>query len=254
MLRDILPNEILSDNEVRLIIKAINDSRQQYEHWKNERNLGYENGKYQDRWNYIFANIRDYFTSPFKAYPITRSPLWKFAILYNTDKNILFVVLREERFERLRRDNDSPHHYLRILNSQNYCHQKEFVEQLSFFEGFQEVPNQYIDENLETMIGEIRDEVKGCVNILFKENKDGVCKISGNIANYNLDILTTFDWSNCISADIEEIIDTKNDYIAAIPKIELSIKKDKIKNQNKEIVDDKGKRKEKQDVKEENKN
>ncbi len=249
MLEGNLPNEILSGKDVKLIIKAINNSRQQYQDWNNERNLGFENGKFLDRWNYIFANIRDSFSSPFKTYPVSRGKLWEFIVLYNTLTNILFLILKEDRFDSIKRDTNNRYHYVRVLNSQNRYLQSEIVQQLDLFGGYQDTPNQYIDEDLESMIGEIKDEVKGCVNVIFRENKDGVCKISGNIANYNLDILSTYDWSKYISAEIDEIIDTKNDYEVTTPKIELSIRKDKIKSRNTDIVDDKSK----QEAKEEDK-
>ena len=90
-----LPMEILSQKDVQSIVRAINYSKEQYEMWKNERNLGFENGKYLDRWNFIFANIRDTFIyKPFKTYPVSRGALWKFIVLYNTDTNILYLILK----------------------------------------------------------------------------------------------------------------------------------------------------------------
>lgn len=237
-----LPSEILSEKDINLIVKAINYSKHQYKQWNDERNLGFENGKHLDRWNYIFANIRDFFLhKPFRTYPISRGALWQFVALYNTDTNILYIVLKEDRFKGIRGKRDNPYHYVRILNSKN-CHlQSEITQQLNLFSGFQNISDESIDLDLEKMIGEIKNEVKGCVNILFNENKDGVYKISGNLANYDLEIFKTYEWSKYISADIEEIIDTKNDPVDISPKIELNIRKDKIKNKNKDLVDDKSK-------------
>lgn len=238
-----LPMEILSQKDVQSIVRAINYSKEQYEMWKNERNLGFENGKYLDRWNFIFANIRDTFIyKPFKTYPVSRGALWKFIVLYNTDTNILYLILKENTFKQIRTHRDNPYHYVRVLNSKNFNLQSEIKQQLNLFSEFETISNEYIDEDLERMISEIKNEVKGCVNILFKENNDGVYKISGNLANYDLDIFKTYDLSKYITADIDDIIDTKNDIVGSSPKIELNIRKSKIKSKKDEIVEDKIKR------------
>jgi len=110
------------------------------------------------------------------------------------------------------------------------------------FSGFETISNEYIDEDLERMIGEIKNDVKGCVNVLFKENNDGVYKISGNLANYDLDIFKTYDLSKYITAGIDDIIDTKNDIVSSSTKIPLNIRRDKMKSKNNEIVEDKSKK------------
>jgi len=242
-----LPSEILSQKDVKLIIKAINYSKQQHENWNNERKLGYGNGKYLDRWNYIFDNLEKYFTyKPYITYHVSRGRFWEFAVLYNTDTNILYLVLKEDTFKQIRSNKNNPYHYVRVLNSKNFNLQDEVYQQLNLFSGFENVSNEYIEEDLERMISELKDKVKCCVNVLFKENSEGVNKISANLANYELNIFKTYDLSECITAGIDEIIDTKNDVAEGSPKIPLNIRKNKVKNKKTELVDDKSKKEDEQ--------
>lgn len=235
-----LPSEILSEKDVRLIVKSINDSKQQYENWNNERKLGYENGKYLDRWNYIFANIERAFSyKPFITYHVSRGKLWEFAVIYNTETKILYLILREDTFKLISRRKDNPYHYVRVLNSKNFKFQKEVVQKINMFTGYEPITNEYIDEDFERMINEIKNEVKGCVNILFKENITGVYKITANFANYDLEIFKTYDLSKYITADIDDISDTKINFAPVLPKIELNIRKDKLKIKKEELVEDK---------------
>lgn len=242
-----LPSEILSQKDVKLIVRSINYSKQQYNQWNDERNLGFENGKYLDRWNYIFANIRESFgRKPFITYHISRGKLWEFIVIYNIETKFMYLVLKEDTFKQIKGRKDNPYHYVRVFNSKNFELQREAVQRINLFSGFEDVSDEYINEDLERMICEIKNEVKGCINILFKENSDGVYRISGNLANYDLSIFKTYDLSKFITAGIDDIVDTKNDIATAIPKIPLNIRKDKLKSKNKDIIGDKNKQEDKQ--------
>lgn len=245
-----LSSEILSQKDVKLLVQSINNSRQQYEHWNEERDIRYHNGKYLDRWNYIFDNIENAFNyKPFKTYHVSRGRFWEFAIIYNTETQILYLVFKEETFYKIKGDKNNQYHYARVLNTKNFELQPQPYQKINMFSGVEDISNEYIDEDLERMISEIKNEVKGCVNILFKENREGVYKLTANLANYNLDIFNTYDLSEYITAGIEEIIDTKIDVVSSSPKIPLNIRKDKIKSKSEEIIEDKTKK----DSKENNK-
>jgi hypothetical protein len=245
------PEEVLSSEGIKLVIKAINDSKNQQQQFNEERNLITRNGKHNDRWNYIFTNISNSFKhEPFKIHLVSRGELWEFVVLYNKNTNILYIILKEYRFKDIKKDKDKPYHYVKVLNSKNYRFQNGTYEQLSILPEFESVSTQVIDEKLEEMIKEIKDEVKGCINIVFRENKDGVCGISGIIANANLDILHIYDWNKYITAKIDDISDTKNGSISETPKINLPIRKDKLKKINKEIVEDKNKKEDEDKIKE----
>lgn len=245
-------NEILSPSDARLIIKAIKDSMEQSKQWNSERNLRYQNGRYLDRWNYIFQNIENSFKgSHFKTYHVCRGKLWEFVVMYDINTNLIYLVLKENTFRQIKGRKDNPYHYIRIFNSKNFQLYKERPHQMNFLGLSDQVSDEYINEDLERMIGEVKDEVRGCVNILFKEDSNSVCKISANFANYKLDILKSYDLSRFITADIEKIIDTNSDNISIIPKIELKVRENKIKIKNEDIL--KKEKEKKNDKKEDNK-
>lgn len=234
--------ETLSKKEVELIVNAINHSKEQYKDMANERKLGFSNGKYLDRWNYIFANIRDSFNyEPFITFPVSRGPLWEFIFIYNTNNKILYLLLKEDTFKKIKNDRNNPRHYVRIFNSKNSNYKPKIEEQLSWLSKIEKMSYEDIDEELEKMILNIKNEAKVCKNILFTENINGVTKISENIANYDLDILNTCDLTRYIMADIDNIVDTKDNVSDSLPKIELKIRTHKIKNKRKEIISDKDK-------------
>lgn len=223
-------NGLLSKDEVRLITKAINDSKKQCEHHIEERNLGYGNGKYLDRWNYAFHNLEKAFNKvPFLTIHVDRGPLWEFLLIYNTTNKFIYLIMKRDTFNQVKNQKEKRIHYARLLNSKNFEIQEEKVQKINFFTGFEDITPKYIDESLEKIVGEIKDEVKGCVNVLFRENADGVYKISANLANYDLDIFETYDLTKYITADISEIVDTKPQPIITQPKIDLPIRENKIK-------------------------
>lgn len=210
MVKEIILEETMSSCDIKTVISSINNSKKQYRQYVEERNLETQNGKYFTEWDNIFTNIKKSFSSyPFKCYKISRCNLWKFIAIYRADINILYLILKEERLKELRKDNN-PYHYLRIFNSKNCYLQKERLVQTSLSSEFeaQVVSDEYIDEDLERMIGDIKDDVQCCVNILFKQNSNGVNKISANIVSQDLEIIDTYDWSKYITADIEEVNDT----------------------------------------------
>lgn len=243
MFQQPIPEKVLSSKYIKLVIKAINDSRVQYEEEANERNFPTRNGRFLDRWNFIFNNIKNSFTDePFKCFVIPRGALWEFVVIYNMNTNILYVLLKKDRFIGIKNDPSSKYHYVRVLNSQNYCFKNEREEQMSFLDDFKTSPDEYVYEDFEKMINNIHDEVKGCVNILFEEDNNGVTSISGNIATYDLDIIKSYNWNRYISANIEEITDTNDNESDIKPQIQLKIRGSKLKDDNKEtIVDEKQK-------------
>jgi len=241
MIKGNIPEEILSAKYIKLIIKAINDSKKQYKEYARLARLATSNGKYIGRWDYIFTNIRDAFLEDsFEPVTISRGPLWEFIAIYQKDMKLLYLVLREDRFREIKNDASSPYHYVRVLNSQNYHLQEEKSQQIAFFPDIQIPSYEYINEDIDRMIGEIKDDVEGCVNILFDENENGLNKITANIATYSLDIIKTYNWNKYISADIEEITDTQaDDATNTPPLIELNIRANKRKDNKEEIIDDK---------------
>lgn len=253
MVKEIILEEVMSVDDIKAIIKNINDSKKQYKQYVESRKLKTQNGKYFSEWDNIFTNINESFSSkPFKCYQISRCSLWKFVAIYRTDINILYLILKEDRLKDIRKENN-PYHYLRIFNSKNCYLQEERPMQTTFGQEFeaQAVSDEYIDEDLEKMIGDIKDDIKCCVNILFKQNSNGVTKISANILNQNLEIIDTYDWSNFITADIEEVNDTISiDFEENIrPEIQLNIRSHKIitKDEKLRIVKERKENKKKKD-------
>lgn len=238
---DIIKSD-LSVEDIKDIIQDINNGKKQYRKFANEENMKYQNGRYTTIWDYAFTNIENSFKNKtgFTCYSIERCALWKFAAIYKEDTDILYLISKEKRFKELQKDNN-PYHYFKIFNSKNCSLHKSRPKQISFFQNLEasEINNEYIDADLEKMIGNIKDKVRNCVNILFRENSYGICAISANVATQDLDIIATEDWSKYITADIEEINDTSSTIVehkeTKLPEIPLTIKKDKMKN--KELMD-----------------
>lgn len=238
--KDIIADD-LTIKEIETIIKDINNGKKQYFNYAIKEQLKYHNGKHTTIWDYIFTNIENSFKdrSGFKCFSVERCALWSFAVIYKEDTDVLYLILKEKRFNELRNDSNL-YHYVKIFNSKNCCLYNERPEQIDCFSelGFEATTDDYnIDKDLENMLGEIKDKVKHCVNILFREGSDGITKISANIATQDLNIVATQDWSEYITADIEEISDTNN-YIAnkevELPNIPLNIRADKINRKEKE--------------------
>lgn len=243
MSNDTVPEEVLDEKSIRLIIKAINDSRSQLREHLLERSFKTNNGRYQDRWNYLFNNIEQNFKDiRFKCYVVDRGPLWSFIALYDVNSKTVYIIFKRNTFLNINR-NKELNHYAKMFNAinlRNIYPKEPIAIQESLFKDTVDLSNlrSYINQQLDDMIGEIQMEAKLCVNILFEENRDTVTSISGNIANYNLEIKKTYNWNKFISPTIEEISDTKSIIESnedKLPPINLKIRKGK---SNKDKKDD----------------
>jgi len=225
MKKNKLPSELLPDEKVKLIIKAINDSIPQYMDHVIKEKLPTQNGKYHEIWNYIFKDIKRYFDDlPYKCYKISRGNLWEFIAIFNEENNILYVLMKEETFKKIKKDKDKDYHYIKVLNTINNNISTEKIEQLTLFPEDKDKES-YIQDDLERMLGDITKKVKVCVDILFSEKQNKVITMSGNIFNYDLDLIKSYNLDKYIKADIDEIADTKDEYNVENPPIELIIKK-----------------------------
>lgn len=232
-----LPLEILNEESVRNIIKCINYGELQYKEHVKEEGFITHNGKYHEIWNYIFKNVNNSFKDyPYKCYKINRGNLWEFVAVYNEEEHILYVIMKEDRFKNIE-NADEEYHYIRILNYLNNHMQTKKIDQISFLQDDKDKED-YIKDDLQRMLGDISGEVKACVDILFSERDNKVTKIYGNICDYNFRLIKSYCWNQYIQADINEIIDTDEEYIVENPPIELIIR-DNIKsksNQEKENI------------------
>ncbi|MHB8036003.1 hypothetical protein CF069_19180 [Clostridium botulinum] len=234
-----IPENFLEPKNIKEIIKDINYSREQQNDDLKEKNLAFTNGKYQDRWNYIFNNIEKSFSNePFKCCRITRSPLWTFVAIYRTDYDLLYILLKKDRFYDIKKNAKAKEHYSKILNLPNsISFNTGIYDQISFIPDFKRPITEYIFEEFENMLPNIKDKIKGCINILFLENQEGVTEISGVMADYNLDIIKSCNWSEYISADIGNITDTASILEEDVPSIPLKIRtKGNNKDKSEELV------------------
>lgn len=220
-----LPLEILKKDKIKDIIECINKAELQYKFHVIDEGFVTENGKYHEIWNYIFKNINQSFNSyPYKCYRIDRGNLWQLLAIYNEEDCILYIVMKEERFKDIQKDSDNEYHYVKVLNSINNYLQKDKYEQITFIDDIEDKES-YIKDDLEKMLGDINGKVDVCVDILFSERYNRVTKISGNVCDYNLRLIKNYSWNEYIQADINEIIDTNEEYTVENPPIELPIKK-----------------------------
>lgn len=230
---NIIKND-MEAKEIIDIIKIISGSKAKYFQMADEANFRFHNGRHTTVWDIIFTDIENAFDKKdgYRCYAVKRCELWEFSVIYKEDIDTVYLVFKEKRFKELKKDSGMGH-YARTFNSKNH-YKLAYVDtgiQTSFFPGDEQfaASQEYINDDLEKMIGEIKDKVKNCVNILFREGPHGLTSITANIANQDLDIVATKDWSNYITADIDQIIDTKivavNDGNKEIP---LTLKADKV--------------------------
>lgn len=236
-----IPEKVLDEKYIKLIIKAINDSRSQWHQHLSNRGFEYDNGKYLDRWNYIFNNVEQNFKdSEFNCYAVNRCALWKFIVLYNVNSKIVCIIFRKSTFLGINKKDNTLHHYARMLNSinlRNIYPKEPIAVQSSFLRKDDDLASlrNHISRELDDMIGGIQREARLCVDILFEENDDRLTSISGNIANYNLEIKKSYNWDKFISPTIEEIIDTEDIELDESHKIiDLKIRKEKFNQTEKE--------------------
>ncbi|KGN00327.1 hypothetical protein IRP63_05315 [Clostridium botulinum] len=248
MKKNILPLELLSDYKIKLIIKSINDAMPQYLNHVKKEELPTQNGRYHEIWNYIFKNIKNNFSDfPYKCYKISRGKLWEFIAIYDQKENILFVLMKEERFNQIKKDKNNDYHYIKILNVINNNISNKHNEQLCLFEKDND-KEEYIEDDLHRMIKDINGKIKICVNILFSNKLSKVSSISANISNYYLSEIKSYNWNKYIKADIDEIIDTEDEHNFENPPIELKIRatahtiKNKERDNSDEIVKSKEQR------------
>lgn len=222
--------ELIPEEKVKLIIKSINDAKPQYEkHVKNE-GLVTQNGKYHTIWNYIFTNIENSFKEfPYKCYKISRGNLWDFIAIYDQKNQILYVVMKEKTFEKIKKSTNKDYHYVKILNTINPVKDEKYKQTSLLPED--EDKAEYIKNDLEEMLKHIDGKIKLCVDILYSEKENKVVSISGNVFDYDLDEIKTYSWNKYIEADINEIVDTDdNDDEIENPNIELNLRKN-VENQ-----------------------
>lgn len=247
MLKEDIPEEILSGDNIIRIIKEINNSRERWKYDLESKKLSCDNGKYIMRWNYLFDNIEKAFSIfPFECYKINRGNLWKLVAIYDKNKKFLYILLKEDRFKNIKGSKNDKCHYAKLLDWKNSFNFKNKVQQLSFISNMNsyDVGSNDIDKELRKMIAPIKDEMKACINILFTEDDYGVKSISGNIADYNLKIMKSYNWNKYITANIGEISDTSNDNednVESNKVIPLKLRNNKMDKNKEELVDEKKK-------------
>lgn len=224
MIKNELSVELISENEVKLIIESINYSKEQYKNHVKREKLVTQNGKYHEIWNYIFTNIENSFNEfPYKSYKISRGSLWAFVAIHDHKNSILYVIMKENTFKTIKKSKDKDLHYIKILNLINPFRKKK-NKQLSLFPE-DKSKEEYIKNDLEQMLKDIDGKVKVCVDILFSEKQNKVTSISGNIFDYDLDEIKSYCWNKFITADINEITDTDDEYEVINKPIELLVRK-----------------------------
>lgn len=215
--------KLISGEEVKLIIKSIDDAKTQYKDYVKREKLVTQNGKYHEMWNYIFTNIEKSFNEfPYKCYKISRQRLWEFIVIHDQINYVLYVIMKENNFEKIRNAKGKDLHYIKILNLINPF-KIEKSKQISLFPD-DESKEEYIKNDLDKMLKDIDGKVKVCVDVLYSEKQNKVTSISGKISDYDLDEIKSYCWNEFITADINEIIDTNDEYEVITEPIELHVR------------------------------
>lgn len=229
--------ELIPEEKIKLIIQSINNAKLQYKKHVKDEGLVTQNGRYHEIWNYIFTNIESSFAEfPYKCYKISRGKLWEFVAIYDQKNQLLYVVMKEKTFKKIKKSTDKDYHYIKILNLINPVKEGKYIQ--TSLLPVDKDKEEYIKNDLEEMLKDIDGKVKLCIDILYSEKENKVVSISGNVFDYDLDEIKSYSWNKFIEADINEITDTDGDnYEIENPNIELNIRKN-IKKQKEENEED----------------
>lgn len=228
--------QTLEKTEIQSVIKAINDSMKILKTNSIEQGIDIDCGGHTFRWNYIFKGLRTYFTGEdYKIIKIDRGALWKPIAIYNIKTKILYLLMKNDNIERVRKNKDSKRHYAKVLNIINDKFTGYKSEQSCFLPP-KDIDNDLLEE-LETIIKDI-SEVECCKIISFDEKFNNVFNIEECIYNSALVAIDTCKLNDYIVADINDISDTENPESISLEfkeyktlknkDIELSFRKDNI--------------------------
>lgn len=230
-MKNLSMESLLEEDNVVKVLNSIRDGEAEYRQHVIDDDLPTENGKYHEIWNYIFKYIKYSFNIyPYRTCIISRGPLWSFIVIYDEINKTLYVLMKEERLKDIKNTKGNDNHYIKTLNYTNNKYADQSYEQLSFLNEDNN-KKKYIEDDLRGMLEKINGKVELCVNIIFSEKKGKVVSMSGNVYDYNLNLITTECWNKYIKADIDDINDISVDNDEN-PLINLPIKNPFINNES----------------------
>lgn len=175
--------------------------------------LDTDNGNPMRIWDFINRNIGKRFSKDdFIVTGVTKRGSWKMKFIFDKKLGILYTLMREERFESVRKEvpKRKTIHYSQALAETFNKGLAAKEEQLCLFKNQNYYDSDKVNEIVSKIITDLsipENIVKNHAMILFKSNNYELESIRCCIVNSNLSIVQEDDWSNYIEFNESTIMD-----------------------------------------------
>lgn len=197
-----MSNNLVIDMEIeekKIIVQALQNGLERFnEHIRNARtvtNMGYTGTK----WDMINTECKDALSEKKYDVVVYKRGVWQLILMYDKDIKTLYTLMKEKRYEDICKTVKSNKvHYLEAITTVNKGLVEEKQEQMAFFEGFNELKIEKIENTVEQLLNNIDGEVKKHVLITFTDKNLELSSISALIVTPSLQILHKEDWTEYI--------------------------------------------------------
>ncbi|MHA7743900.1 DUF5986 family protein [Priestia aryabhattai] len=196
------------------IYKALVNGSKDMDSFIADQNLSFNNGFPLVRW--AFINQRLYFdvqNENVRNLKCKRGP-WPLVLMFDDTTGYLYVFMKKNRFEEVQigsRQASTPFHYIEALSSYNIGVESELDEyninkdNLGEYQTYLEIDSEsevaLSEEILNSMLGDLKEQVKRLVMITFTTSSLGITDFKAIIPTTNLDIIYQEDWSAFIDVE-----------------------------------------------------
>jgi hypothetical protein len=197
-----MSNDLIIDMAVedkKIVVQALQNGLERFhEHISNTKtitNMGYTGTK----WDMINTECRDALSEKKYDVVVCKRGVWQLILMYDKDSKTSYTLMKEKRYEDVCKTVKSNKvHYLEAIATVNEDLVKEKQEQMAFFEGFNELKIEKIENTVEQLLNNIDGEVKKHVLITFTDKNLELSSISALIVTPSLQILYKEDWTEYI--------------------------------------------------------
>jgi len=196
------------------IFKAIVDGSKDMDAFIADQNLSFNNGFPLVRWAFInkrlYLDVQNENVMNLKC---KRGP-WQLVLMFDKPTGYLYVFMKNSRFEEVQsgsRQASTPFHYIEALASYNIGVESELDEyninkdRLGEYQTYLEIDSESVailtEEILNSMLGDMKEQVKRLVVVTFTTSNLGITEFKAIIPTTNLDIIYQEDWSTFIDVE-----------------------------------------------------
>ena len=222
----------MKEEDKKLIVQALQNALDKFnEHITNTRTIT-NMGHIGTKWDIINTECRDALPKTKYDVVVCKRGVWQLILMYDKDTKTLYTLMKEKRYEDVCKTVKSNKvHYLEAIATVNKELVEEWQEQIAFFEGFNELKVEKIQNTVEQLLNKIDGEVKKHVLITFTDKNLELCSVSALIVTPSLQILYKEEWTEYIepkySLDVSNInIDSEEEEI----ELGLKVTKENIDN------------------------